>query len=235
MYCMNCGKENPDGVKFCCFCGKQAITVPRSIEEITDKISENLAENGQLDFEDTADITSSLSEKSGEISSVISEVLSEKTVEKPVDNVADNAPRNAAEKAPENTAVKPVAPQIPVPPVVPTAPASSTKPVSRVAPSDLVSNVSPVRNPMPSSPYGYPRNPYAYPQPQPINTNGSSPAPRVAQNTPNMNVPIKNTAPEEKQGVGRTFTLKHIIMCLVSTAVCAIAAGVFAGLYFSVI
>lgn len=230
MYCMNCGKENPDDVKFCCFCGTPANAVARSIEEISDKILENLAENGQLDIEDTADISSAISEKadenfrkSDEISRVISEVISEKTDEKP------------AESSPVNTEAKPANQQIPIPPVIPTAPISSTAPISRVAPADLVSNVSPVRNPMPSSPYGYPRNPYAYPQPQPINPQGASPAPKAAQNAPTMNVPMKTAVPEEKQGVVRTFTLKHIIMCLVSTAVCAIAAGVFAGLYFSVI
>lgn len=212
MYCMNCGKENPDGVKFCCFCGTPAYTVPRSIEEISDKISENLAENGQLEFEDAADITS-----------VISEVTSEKIDEKSVEN------------SPENSEAKPAASQIPVPPVVPTAPTSSTAPISPISPTELIKNVSPVRNPMPSSPYGYPRNPYAYPQPQPINPRGASPAPKAAQSAANVNVPMKNTVPEKKQEVGRTFTLKHIIMCLVSTAVCAIAAGVFAGLYFSVV
>lgn len=219
MYCMNCGKENPDGVKFCCFCGTPANTAPRSIEEISDKISENSAENGQLEIEDAADITSALSEKPDEISSVISKVLSEKP----------------AENAPENTTAKPAAPQIPIPPVVPTAPTSSTAPISPIAPVAPVNSVSPVRNHMPSSPYGYPRNPYAYPQPQPINPRGTAPAPNAAQNAANVNVPMKNAAPEEKQSVGRTFTVKHIVMCLVSTAVCAIAAGIFAGLYFSVI
>ena len=52
MYCMNCGKENLDNAKFCCFCGTQANAVSRSIEEISDKISENLAENGQLEFDE---------------------------------------------------------------------------------------------------------------------------------------------------------------------------------------
>ena len=202
MYCINCGKENPDDVKFCCFCGTPANPVSRSIEEISDKISENLAENGQLEIEDAADITSAISEKIDE---------------KPAKNAV------------ENTAAS----QIPIPPVIPTAPTSSTAPVSRVAPADLVSNVSPVRNPMPSSPYGYPRNPYS--QPQPINTQGASPAVKAAQNAQNVNAPTKTNIPNEKQYVVRTFTLKHIIMCLISTAVCAIAAGIFAGLYFSVI
>lgn len=41
-------------------------------------------------------------------------------------------------------------------------------------------------------------------------------------------VPQSNSAP-------RMYTIGHIIMCLASTAIMAIAAGVFAGLYFSVV
>ena len=162
MYCNNCGRENPDDVKFCCFCGTRANAVSRSIEEIPNKISENLAENGQLDFEEN---------------------------------------ENISEKIDEN-------PQIPEPPIVPISPNSS------------------VNSAMSS-------NNFAFPQPQPIIQQGVSHASRPVQNTPTMVVPAK--VPDENKSVVRTFTLKHIIMCLVSTAVCAIAAGVFAGLYFSVI
>ena len=152
MYCMNCGKENPDGVKFCCFCGTSVNALP-----ISDKIPENPAENGQLEFDEN------------EVS-------------------AQN---------PANVSV----------PVSPLAPVSS--PVSA--------------------------NPYAIPQTLPINTQGISYAPRTGQNVQNVNIPMKNAVPEEKQDFERKYTIKHIIMCLVSTAVCAIAAGVFAGLYFSVV
>lgn len=205
MFCTNCGKENPNDVKFCCFCGTSANFAPRSIEEISNKISHNLAENGQLEIE----------ENDSEISSAISE----KTDAKPA----------------ENALKKTAASQIPVPPVVPTAPTSTTAPISPIAPVSPVNNVSPVRNPMPPSPYGYPRNPYVYPRPQPIRPQNAAPAPQSAQNIPSASVPVKIAVPEEKQSVGRTFTIKHIIMCLASTAVCAIAAGIFAGLYFSVI
>ncbi len=43
-------------------------------------------------------------------------------------------------------------------------------------------------------------------------------------------------APElEKPKPERKYTLTHIILCLASTAIMAIAAGIFAGLYFSVV
>lgn len=40
---------------------------------------------------------------------------------------------------------------------------------------------------------------------------------------------------EEKRPPERKYSLKHIVMCLATAAVMAVAAGVFAGLYFSVI
>lgn len=47
-------------------------------------------------------------------------------------------------------------------------------------------------------------------------------------------VPSEIPAPR-KEPAERRYTIGHIIMCLVSTAVMAIVAGVFAGLYFSVV
>lgn len=44
-----------------------------------------------------------------------------------------------------------------------------------------------------------------------------------------------SASPEKSGQSERRYTLGHIIMCLVSTAVMAIVAGVFAGLYFSVV
>lgn len=43
------------------------------------------------------------------------------------------------------------------------------------------------------------------------------------------------TAAARREPAERKYTLGHIIMCLASTAVMAIVAGVFAGLYFSVV
>lgn len=63
-------------------------------------------------------------------------------------------------------------------------------------------------------------------------------APPAYPNTPVNTVPITQeikaeTAPETKPE--RRYTLGHIMMCLAAVAVMAIVAGVFAGLYFSVV
>lgn len=71
----------------------------------------------------------------------------------------------------------------------------------------------------------------------------NEPAPYAAQppymrygaNIP-PSAPAVSSQPEQpKRQPERRYTLGHIIMCLASTAVMAIVAGVFAGLYFSVV
>ena len=82
----------------------------------------------------------------------------------------------------------------------------------------------------------------AIPTPNNIPTYGASTsvysAPPAYPTTPVNTVPITQeikaeTAPETKPE--RRYTLGHIMMCLAAVAVMAIVAGVFAGLYFSVV
>ena len=58
------------------------------------------------------------------------------------------------------------------------------------------------------------------------------PAKAAESAVPQTEITIKD---EEKRPTKRRYTLGHIVMCLAAAAVMAIAAGVFAGLYFSVI
>ena len=56
----------------------------------------------------------------------------------------------------------------------------------------------------------------------------------VAGVTPHPVITVKEQE-KEKPAPERKYSLKHIVMCLAAAAVMAVAAGVFAGLYFSVI
>ena len=58
------------------------------------------------------------------------------------------------------------------------------------------------------------------------------PAKTAASGIPQTEITIKD---EEKRPPERKYTLGHIMMCLAAAAVMAVTAGVFAGLYFSVI
>lgn len=63
-------------------------------------------------------------------------------------------------------------------------------------------------------------------------------APQFAQVAPAAPAPqLAAAAPEaaKKHTAEHKYTLGHLIMCLASTAIMAIVAGVFAGLYFSVV
>ena len=60
----------------------------------------------------------------------------------------------------------------------------------------------------------------------------TAPARSAANIVPQTVVTIKD---EEKRPPERKYSLKHIVMCLAAAAVMAVAAGVFAGLYFSAI
>lgn len=51
--------------------------------------------------------------------------------------------------------------------------------------------------------------------------------------TPQNNAFVPTQPAEQKNQPERKYTLTHLLMCLASTAVFAIAAGIFAGLYFS--
>ncbi len=48
-------------------------------------------------------------------------------------------------------------------------------------------------------------------------------------------IPVQSAEPKPESKPERKYTLGHIMMCLAAVAVMAIVAGVFAGLYFSVV
>lgn len=86
--------------------------------------------------------------------------------------------------------------------------------------------------------------PFSQELPQMVESPKSGEIPSAVYSMPTLGVDMQsaaakapskphNTAKEE--GSPRMYTIGHIIMCLISTAVMAIAAGVFAGLYFSVV
>lgn len=61
----------------------------------------------------------------------------------------------------------------------------------------------------------------------------TAPAKTAASTVPQTVITIRDE--EKKRPPERKYSLKHIVMCLATAAVMAVAAGVFAGLYFSVI
>lgn len=68
------------------------------------------------------------------------------------------------------------------------------------------------------------------PEPSEIPTSGTSQQTNSNENEPPL---IVTVFPEKSPSPAPTYTLKHLVMCLAVAAVMAVAAGVFAGLYFA--
>lgn len=173
MICLNCGRENPDGVKFCCFCGASAANAFNAPLETT---AQNSPENGRSDLSESDALSGS---------------------------AAENRDNGGFFSQPPDLDALGQSPSVPRPCVIPTSSEQS-------AAQDT-----------------------ANPQPMPAYDNlkyANAPT-----NSIMMNVPIESAAKSEKNGAERKFTTLHIVLCLTATAVCAIAAGIFAGLYFSVV
>ncbi len=94
----------------------------------------------------------------------------------------------------------------------PAAPATQT-----TAPEQSAAPAEPIAAPEQSAPISQPTSTPAY----------TIPAPPYAE----MAAPAQLQINKEE----KCYTFKHIVMCLAAVAVMAVTAGVFAGLYFSVI
>ena len=126
-------------------------------------------------------------------------------------------------------------------PITSGAPSESTSAASVTAVSTAVIAPAaapsvPMPNTIPTSNIGLPDTaaPAAPSQASPVQAAPSQAAPvqAAAGVAPH---PVITVNDEEKPAPERKYSLKHIVMCLAAAAVMAVAAGVFAGLYFSVI
>ncbi len=93
----------------------------------------------------------------------------------------------------------------------PTAPVAATP-----APEQNAALTEPIATPEQAAPIS-----------QPISTAYTIPAPPYAE----IAAPVQPQINKEE----KYYTFKHIVMCLAAVAVMAVTAGIFAGLYFSVI
>ena len=69
------------------------------------------------------------------------------------------------------------------------------------------------------------------PKEEPVMPVMAAPVPQAAP----VSETIQLSQKKKKEKVEKYYTTKHIVLCLVVAGIMAVAAGVFAGLYFSVI
>lgn len=219
MFCINCGKEIIDTARFCNFCGNPVMnTAPAPIP--------NPVTPAPLSEPITA-------VQPGSADDILSSIIDDKTsVSAPY---SDPDPMTAGTEEYSNTV--PEALQTPEPNGV-DATESDTVVTEQTAysadiPDTAYSNTVPSPEPFApvntiqqsSSVPGFSAGGFAYPTPNVIPQSGQSTAYTVPQ----------SAIPEQKPKRERKYTLGHIMICLAAVAVMAITAGVFAGLYFSVV
>ena len=218
MYCTTCGKQIIDTARFCNYCGTPvpgAYTAPNTAAQTAPAAP----------VTPTEPITPSTPVSQTE-SAPVSENIQDDNLLENTDPTAENEPEMLSSDLSEtlNEETPSVEPQ--------TAADSeslleSTQTTAYGVVSEPVSNMeaAPVVNvEAPSVPNIEAESAYSLPVPNQIPINGEGDV-HVAE------VPEKPAKPLPE----RKYTLGHIMMCLCAVAIMAIVAGVFAGLYFSVV
>lgn len=227
MFCTNCGREIIDTARFCNYCG-------RPVQTLAPPPPPYQSQNAEQPY--TADVSAPEASAPAPNSEPIYGAVSDATdafPENPSDILDtpgfrtenyDDTPEMNADAASSDT-------------VKPDAPAYGSI-NSEAAPETGSIPQQPVTN---NTSYAFGDT---YPTPGAIPKSGASVSygPNASNTSGIYSMPTRDTtvniSPEPaaaKPERERKYTLGHILLCLASTAVMAIAAGVFAGLYFSAI
>lgn len=140
-----------------------------------------------------------------------------------------------------STPIEPSVTSIPTEPILTSmgVPVNESEPIyeesASAAPtesSDPVANTIPTPNTIPTSNMDLPETAVYSSSVITAAPTQTAPAKTTSSTLPQTEITIKDA---EKRPPERKYTLGHIMMCLAAAAVMAVTAGVFAGLYFSVI
>ncbi len=207
MFCTNCGKEIIDTARFCNFCGTPVKNTAAGVPA---------AQTGNIRQEQLAEqVTPTMRSES-----VTPTIQPEQTAHTEYTLPESETGIPTSESAPEASETTSEMPTVGSEPenagVYESAPESAENP-EPAAESD---GAIPTPNTIPS----YGGSAYSAP---PV-------SPNIAEQPLMITQEIKaETAPEVKPE--RKYTFGHLMMCLAAVAIMAIVAGVFAGLYFSVV
>lgn len=206
MFCNYCGKEIIDTARFCNFCGSPVQRLAPPPIPTPDPVSVPI----------TKPITAAQPETVDDILSSIIDSASENTAE---DNTGA-APGNSDNSDPAPSGF-------------------GTEDSDRNIPDTAIPDATPF--PEPFAPVNTSRRTSAdVGFSAPLSGNSIYPTPNVipqsGQSVPGTYTASSNAAvSEQKPRRERKYTFGHIMICLAAVAVMAITAGVFAGLYFSVV
>lgn len=209
MFCTNCGKEIIDTARFCNYCGRPV----QNLMPPPPYISQNTgAQNMGQPYSSAIPMSGApVPEQNNTV------IMPENVQPENMDNTASDA----FPEAPEAYA-----------PEADSAGCNTAEPeISEAAPE-----TESMSQQTAGGTFSAEANPYPTPGNIPksggfISGTYSMPMPDTAMNIVSEPVSSAPTTP----GRERRYTLGHILLCLASTAIMAITAGVFAGLYFSVV
>ncbi len=223
MFCTNCGKQIIDTARFCNYCGVKVVNFDENQSAVSDKITENpalSAEDNVLNAENVEN-SGNLLKMTNSIPSFVPKMnespksgyspdsISISAPDPMLDPVSDPADVQSVEAGAQQSEVRSETLGIPE---MRDDTEAATNDFTMDAPAFNGSTVPPAMG-------------------DPALTGSTVP--------PAMDAPAFNgstVTPADKANLPeRKYTIGHLIMCLASTAVMAIAAGVFAGLYFSVV
>lgn len=217
MFCINCGKQIADTARFCNYCGAKVVDFDEKAVENSPISSENQvsapADNvyNTENVENSVDLLKMNSSDSGSIPQMNEPVKSGET---PFNGGVTPPPAADVQSGAVGAQHGAMDSGNPVPPMMGGTAQSG-------------SNVPPMMESTATSGITVP------PMMESTAPSGTTVPPTMPAAAPAA-APTASTTPR-REPAERKYTLGHIIMCLASTAVMAIVAGVFAGLYFSVV
>ena len=227
MFCTNCGKEIINTARFCNYCGSpvQPLMPPPPVYQ-----SQNIGQPyipGTPAPEVPGSETNNTAVQPESMDNAVSGIFAENAPE--VSAVPDNSDENSDTPAyhqdPGQTAAAVNYETADTGNYIPDPVISGTSPEAETVSGQTVVNGI------------YSAEAEPYPMPGAIPKSGGSFSGAYSMPLPDTTVniaaePVNSTPKRERE---RKYTLGHILLCLASTAIMAITAGVFAGLYFSVV
>ncbi len=236
MFCTNCGKRIIDTARFCNYCGVKIV----EFDENRDLVSDNITENPVSSASDNV-INAENVENSVNLLKMTASVQSyiPKMNEQPKSGYSPDSMPISPDSGLSETGTAPAYLDPAADPYA--APAASSLPEAGTAPAYPDPAADPYADPAASSlsetgtapAYLDPAaDPYAAPAASGLPEAGTAPAYLDPATDPYV-APAASGLP--KEDAPRKYTLGHLIMCLAASGIMAIAAGIFAGLYFSVV
>lgn len=230
MFCTNCGKQVVEGARFCNYCGTKIVDFDEKQAETVETVeTAGIGTDNPVSDGANSVLNSENVENSGNLL---------KTAEQFPNYVPKMNELPKSGYSPDSVPVSQEPTIAPVSSILPSDEGASERDQGALTDdiggslSNAVPPISPVSSISPNGEAASEGDPSARTDDLTGSlSNAVSPTSPVSSISTN-GVPIsadKENKPE------RRYTLAHLVMCLASTAVMAIAAGIFAGLYFSVV